>query len=97
MKKGVKEEVTPEVTAQEVSESTDDTAGVLDLLAPVEESDEEIVDVVSLDKIRETLLAEEASEDDESADLDLHYRVLSLLLLCLRVCHPPVLRVRKTV
>ena len=52
-----------------MSESTDDTAGVLDLLAPVEESDEEIVDVVSLDKIRETLLAEEASEDDESADL----------------------------
>lgn len=64
-----KEEETPEITAQEVSESTDDTAGVLDLLAPVEESDEEIVDVVSLDKIRETLLAEEASEDDESVDL----------------------------
>ena len=58
-----------QMAVEEVSEVTEETGDVLGLLLPNEEPDEEIVDGLSLDKIRETLLAEESVEEDSSTDL----------------------------
>ncbi len=64
-----KEDETSRMLTEEISEATEEVGDVLDLLMPTEESDEEVVDVLSLDKIRETLLAEESSEESKSSDL----------------------------
>ena len=53
----------------ETEETAEEAAEVVDLFVAAGEADEEAVDVLSLDKIRETLLGEESSDEVKSTDL----------------------------
>ncbi len=55
--------------APEVVETTEETSEVVDLFLAAGDSEEEAVDGLSFDKIRETLLGEELSEESKSTDL----------------------------
>ena len=55
--------------APEVVETIEETSEVVDLFLAAGDSEEEAVDGLSFDKIRETLLGEELSEESKSTDL----------------------------